>query len=463
MTQSRVGERDRVGAEWFGAPNEGQVPVRAGGTGGVRTGDKDAPAPGTRWTRRLLRVLRDAAIGAAILAMVPVGLTSLVGTMTMRSFTPFYENTRSRLTTGELSRAFAPAKDPSITPIEAGEALVSLQPRPNGIVDGFALRRVERHYEHPWKDAPVAKGMFDEKNRNSSWNGPSSTTILRAATGKLDARELDYLKMVATAPEWVEFDRIARAPAMDYLGARFEIPFDKNALAFQRPIVKFAATKEMAYAGVSRAAYYLAIGDKAKADAALRNIIGFGFALVDNGTSTIDALIGRVIVGIGRDALQQLYEITGDPRLVDVKAAVPPGGNTPRRVSSPDYNQSLEAMRDRSLRTLTDATVPRAIKFEILQQLALSSCTNPRELLFGPRPEITKAFENAERDLARFPSERALLEMTRTTTERPAPDDARIPEVARVVIGASTIGSVVLQNPRMAFCSRVVIGMGFPR
>src|SRR5450759_5940407 len=96
------------------------------------------------------------------------------------------------------------------------------------------------------------------------------------------------------------------------------------------PILRVAATKELAYAGVSRAAYYLALGQRAEAEAALKSIIGFGFAIIDNGTFAIDGLIGRVIVGIGRDALERFYTLTGNLRAAAVVAArIPPMGNGP--------------------------------------------------------------------------------------------------------------------------------------
>ena len=136
--------------------------------------------------------------------------------------------------------------------------------------------------------------------------------------------------MVATAPLWTQYDLIARAPAVDILGGRFVMPFPDDALIFQMPILRFAATKELAYAGVSRAAYHLAVGERAEAEAALRSIIGFGFAIIDNGTFVIDGLIGQVIVGIGRDALERFYTLTGDPRAAAVVAARSPSpGMTP--------------------------------------------------------------------------------------------------------------------------------------
>lgn len=302
--------------------------------------------------------------------------------------------------------------------------------------------------------------------RPNSWNGPGSQSILEAAAKGLSARELAYLKTVASAPLWAQYDLIARAPAVDIIGGRFQLPFPRDAWLAEMPIMRFAGTRELAVAGVSRAAYYLAVGQRAEAEAALKSVIGFGFAIIDNGTFTIDGLIGRVIVGIGRDALERFYTLTGDPRAAAVVAArIPPMGNGP---VMPRSNQpTLEFLRDRLIRSAENTAEPRTIRYEALHSLSLSSCTNVRELVLGTGPDVRQAFDLASRDLARFPSERAVLDVALHTTELPgtAITDAGIPNggvVARLLVGASTVAGTVLDNPRMPFCARVITGKFLP-
>ena len=69
---------------------------------------------------------------------------------------------------------------------------------------------------------------------------------------------------------------------------------------------------------VSRAAYHLAIGQRDSAEAVLRSIVSYGFSIADNGTGLIDQLSGRVVVGIGRSALENFYTVTHDPRVESV-------------------------------------------------------------------------------------------------------------------------------------------------
>jgi hypothetical protein len=302
--------------------------------------------------------------------------------------------------------------------------------------------------------------------RNSSWSGPSSQSILEAAAKGFSARELAYLKTVATAPLWTQYDLIARAPAVDILGGRFVLPYPADALAFEMPIMRFAATKELAYASVSRAAYYLAVGRRAEAEAALKSIIGFGFAIIDNGTFVIDGLIGQVIVGIGRDALERFYTLTGDPRAAAVVAArIPTMGKGP--VTTFSNRPTVEFLRERLIMSAENLAEPRTIRYNALQALSVSSCTNVRELVFGTGSDVKRAYDDAARDLARFPSERAILDLTLHTTDRPgtAGFNANIPTggaVARLLVGASTVAGTVLDNPRMPFCARVITANFLP-
>lgn len=468
MTDARVGERERererLGAEWFGAPQQGQVPVRPAGAGGAASRDTGDQPAGRRWLRRMARVLRDAAIGVCLMAMVPIGLTTLafafnLSALSFSGFSPFGD-VRARLLRAEPLRAFAIAKDPSVTPEQAGAAMAALQPM--RISGPFALRPVAHRPARPWNNTKVTADMF-ASSRPRSWEGPTSTHILQAVPAGLSPQELDFLRTVATAPVWREFDLVARAPAMDIIGARFVVPFGDHATYFQLPILRFSGTKELAEAGVSRAAYYLAVGQRAEAEAALKSVIGFGFALIDNATSATDPLIGRVIVGIGQDGLEQFYRVTHDPRWASVVATVVPT-NAPGSLGKAwsSNRPSRQEVNDRLVEIATSRTEPRGMRYESLFLLSQSSCSNPVELVFGTGRQVRDAYEVAGRDLARYPSERALLDMALHTTDRFRATTMKrsIPE--KVIVGAATVAGIVFRNPRMAYCTRLITGGGNP-
>lgn len=451
MTNPRVDQASRAGASqaWAGAAAEGAMPVPGAGsaaTVGASTAS-DAPSRAAVWRRRVLRVLRDLAIGAAFTALVPIALSTTVGPVFFQRMAA--TNTMTKLREAQLVRPFMAPRDASISPDFAGRTLASLQqPRASG--SPFVQRARLSTYERPWEKA---KAPASPLGRSSSWNGPNPLTVLPIVEKGVNAEELKYLRMIAEAPLWKAYDLVASAPTVDLIGGRFEIPFPANARAYEMPIWRFAATKELAYASVSRAAYYLAIGNKAEAEAVLRRTINFGFVFIDNATNTIDALMGRVIVGIGRSALEQLYRQTGDPRTVDVANA---GGPVPKVPSVANGLTSTKEWRELMLAEARNSSMPRSIRLASLNALANSVCTNPRDLVLGPRRDVRDAFDQARRDLARTPGDKALLDLMAATPNLPIPNGEMFPNpVGRVVVGTATIASIIFDNPRFAYCARV--------
>ncbi|MDQ8155467.1 MAG: hypothetical protein P3B98_12480 [Gemmatimonadota bacterium] len=467
MTEQRVGERERVrerehqDGAWFGAPREGQMPVPVGETA-TGAGYAAPPQPGAaetsaaRWKRRAVRALRDLVISAAIIALVPIGMTLSVSRQWVSAnMAPIHNNSMVKLREAEQARRLAAPKNPAISPMRAGELLAALSPQRRES-EPFPLRPVASRPTRPWEDATVPEALGGP--RGGSWNGPRPEKILGIAAAGISADDIAYLRMIAEAPIWQSVDQIAVAPSVDVIGGRFELPFRPEAHAYAMPIWPFAGSKELAYASVSRAAYYLATGNVREAEAVLTRTIGFGFVFIDNATNLIDVLIGRVIVGIGRSGLEDLYRVTRDPRLADVVAAgrevkLPPGL---RRTSLLSPSEA----REMALSNANNASLQRAVRLESLNLLAQSTCTNPRELVLGPGRDVRDAYAKASRELARFPGERALLDLMLDSPNRPVDigNAGRMDPVSRVVVGTSTIASLIFNNPRMSYCTRIVMG-----
>jgi hypothetical protein len=451
MSTVRSGEHDRVEREWFGARAEGQMPVRAE-TGGRIDDTEQSQSSVPRWLRLGLRIVRDALIGAVLISSVPVAFIAIKGPEVWRDYG--WENTLAKVRGAEPARRLALPQDPSITPIEAGRAFARL-----GTVKATAMFPtvdVGPPAERGWTDPGGFPADRFPDARPKSVGGWSNQTVIESVARGLTPDELRTLRAIATSPVWVDFDRFARAPAADIFGARYQLPFTKTATTFEMPITRFAGSKELAYASVSRAAYYLAIGQKAEGEAALRSTIGFGFTMIDNGTTVIDQLIGRVIVGIGRDGLQRYFTATHDPRLAEViESGQPAKAKSAFDPTWPNAQWSTENVRQYFLESAQDPKLLRGARFASLAALSRSSCTNVRELLFGPRPEVTQAFEQAKRDLARYPSERAFIDLMTTDLARVRSEGAMKP-LGRWMIGAATIGSTITGNPRIAACTTLL-------
>jgi hypothetical protein len=248
---------------------------------------------------------------------------------------------------------------------------------------------------------------------------------------------------------WRDFDLIARAPAVDIVGGMLRLPFGENARAEQRPLPSYKPTRELAYAAVSRAAYHLAVGQRDSAEAVLRSIVSMGFMLIDNGTTSLDAMIGTIIVGVGRDALQRFYFLEHDPR-----AALPALRQPSQAALRVEPAASPEEARRRYLAPINDPAAPLGQRFDHLRQLSMIGCTNVRELMFGPRADVVSAIAEARRTLPRFPSERAVLELELRPLADPGVGSAT--PLRPLMVSAAAVSGVVLRNPRILTCTQVL-------
>ena len=449
MKEFRLDSGEKIATGWIGASDARSVPA------GVHAAASVSDMPGGESAgrgplRTGLRFLYNAAIGLALLTVVPFAVVGWVGANGPARNT---SGVAERLADAERLRPLMAPKDLAISPMQAGLALHALQSqRPDA---RFPMRAVGTQLGRPWKERTVTAGMFAVRSPGS--DAPAANWVIMAAARGFSADEMSYLRAVAEAPIWREFDRVASAPAVDVIGGQYVLPFPADAFAPGMPVLKFADTKQMAYAGVSRAAYYVAIGQHDRAEASLRSIVSFGFALMDNGTSAIDALIGFVTVGIGQNGMEQFYMATGKviPTGTDVEHRRPP-----LRAGNPRANATVtaEVRRQQLVEYVDNATMPRALRFDRLHELTFSSCGSVREMLFGPGQEVRDAFGRARTALARFPAEQAYVDLIQEAPNRIPEDDAPRSALDNLVMGAATVSGAVLNNPRIAACTRVALG-----
>lgn len=402
------------------------------------------------WLSVAVRIVRDAAVAVAFMTLVPIAVVGFRGENAW-GYGNFGNSIRAKLALSDASRSLVLPKDPSITPMMAGLAFNALQPRREP--GAFPFIEPPSRPEQSWQTATLTPEMFVNGTMNVGFHGPSSATILEAVARGFTPPEMAYLRTLATAPVWREFDLVARAPAVDFMGGWLKMPFPGNVDAGQMPIPSYKATKELAYAAVSRAAYHLAIGQRDSAETVLRSVMSFGFAMIDNGHTAIDEAIGNIIVSIGRDALRRLYVITNDPR-----STVPALAPTKASVGVPEYTRvPLDQMRKLLIAEAANPNEHFGMRYEALRLLSVSSCTNVKELMFGNSSDVTEAFENARRTLARYPSERALVDLL-AHPPQPRMDDIKYAPVQALAVSTATVAGTVLQNPRLAACTRIAAG-----
>lgn len=293
---------------------------------------------------------------------------------------------------------------------------------------------------------------------------PSTLKVFAATRAGLSARELATLERIASAPQWRYFDQLARARSMDYLGARFKLPFAEGANVRAMPIARFTDIKNLAYASTSRAAYHMVRGRSDSAEAALRSTIAVGFLLVDDGTFIIDQLIGAVMVGIGRQGLIDYFKAIGDPRGAALQARVDSANAQVEAGVAVLSNttflgadlRDVPAVRRALMNTAADPREFRAVRLEMLQLLAYTPCTNMREMIFGLSPEVKAIVAGQYKQLARYPSDTAFLTMIERTTETLPPPAWRKQTVA--TISARVLGAI-LGNKRLPACTYILTAL----
>lgn len=447
MKRSWIGVREPA-AEGFGARFDGQVPMRVSGAS-PRVARPEATK--RAWWMPVVRIVRNAFVAVLAMAVIPIATVAVRGDYLTRMLDRSNSSIRERtMVFAEPARAFGVARDPAITPMQAGLALNALQYHRSESRDFVVIKPAVRDVR-PWRVHKLSADMFVGA-RTSMYDGPASTTILESSVKGFSPREQAYLKELAEAPVWREFDLVARAPAVDIVGGQLRVPFGPGALPEERPLPSYRDSKEMAYAAVSRAAYYMSIGKPREAEQVLRSIISFGFAYIDNGTTTMDDLIGTVDVGIGRDALRRFYAIEHDPRASLPELTKVPGGPFQYARQTEVAGLSADEVRRQLLAQLADPALPRPERSEAVRALTLMSCTSTRELLFGPRTEVRKAIEQARNSFARYPSERAVMDLQAKLPSASTLSAATGP-MQSLLVSPAMVAGAVLHNPRMGLCT----------
>ena len=436
----------------------GGLGARLDAPGLARRADHDVAslaeqAPSRRWMRRGARLVRDAVAVVTLMMVVPMALVAVRGDALARMLDSGRGMT-GRIELAEQLRPYALASDPAITPMQAGLALNALL-RPSAAATGFTRIEPTTRPAASWRSMTLAPEMFATA-RPDLFAAPSSRGVLQATAHGLTSQEREYLRALATAPVWRAFDLVARAPAVDVVGGQFRIPFGEGATAEQRPLPKYGDARELAYAAVSRAAYHMSVGQRDSAEIVLRSIVSFGFALIDNGPGLIDEMIGTVIVGTGRDALQRYYVIQHDGR-ASLPALQAPSREMIARADSRSGRPSADEVRERMLIRLADPRVPRGERLRMTRALSLGSCTSVRDLLLGPRAEVIDAIARARLALPRYASERAFLDLQ----TRPL-GTAKIVETSgpfqTLAVSAASVPGMVFGNPRLEACTLLLTG-----
>jgi hypothetical protein len=446
---------DVFAAEWTELPSAKSVARRVNSSAGVQSPTRPSGATEAQsreqhsWWRSTLRHGRNALLGLLLIGAVPFAFIE-------RKAPVLYwgqSGVTDRLAAVEPLRALRTPAEETLTPLQAGQLLAAVLPRKADVQ--FPTPATAPTDVAMFQPPVVPDGLFESlrlaPHRASMNPGLDHLLIITAAGSGFSPAELAHLESVAHDEVWSVVDQVSAAQSLDLLGGAFEQPFRSDAFSLAMPDLPFSRLRELAYANASRAAYFVATGKPDEAERALRSVLSLGFLLIDNGTSTIDAIMGAVIAGIARDGLHQLYGITGnEPGLALTAQPAPPG-----RVAESEP-VSLAEQQQQLVATASNGALPRTVRQEALTKLSLSPCGSARGTLLGMDADVQALFSRPDPSLARFPSEREYLQLLSETVVRLPPEawgDVRLPE--RVLMGAATVAATVLQNPRVETCTRM--------
>lgn len=400
-----------------------------------------------RFVRRL--ALRIAA-AAAVLVAIPMATLQLKSA-SLYDFS--IDNAVQRVAEVEQVRSLRVPADPSVTPVEAGAALQALLPVRS--TDGF---RAKRAAPIVWPSAQLTPTMFADV-RTPLWWGPNAATVITRVAAQVSAEELAFLETMATLSVWEVLDRAALASHADVLGGRFELPLTAQVNLMGMPVPRFGDVRALAHASVARAAYYVARKDYVRAEAVLRNTASVALLLVDDAPFIVDALMGRVMLGIVTDGLGQLYDITGNTDGAAILRKFREQSKRPSNLGNVSAGTaaapSLEEKRQRLLAGIANPALPRSVRFEQLMLLQWSRCGAPIEALTGTSPAVDAAFDEAQRTLVRTEAERLYLDRMRRFGDGSEWHASGNTPLGLAAASAQVV-SAVTGRPQLAACTRIL-------
>ncbi len=439
-----VGDDEAVVQAWYESFEAG----RRGQTLGRGPSDR----PMVRWTAMTVFAL---GLTVSVLVATPFVVVGFIGPAIWQIMIPKFSNTEARARIAEVARVYALPHDSSITPLAAGQALLTLSTAGAVYTPDAYGRPPARQLDNPFLPGgsnPISGGSYVPR----PW--VLDTIMMRAVDG-FNPEETEFLEQIAAHPGFVEFALMARAPAYDWIDARLALPLPDDYMAVQVPLPKYFPIRDAAYARVLTAALELSKGREREAELALREVVSFGFQMLDNAPFLMGSLIGMVTAGIGRSALEDFFVATGrESEARSLKASYDSVLNILEEIEVAEAQTgaaegvpSMTELQRNMLTIVQDSTRLRGLRWELLGVLGFAPCTNLQELIFGSRRDIEEALERARSDLARLPGEKAFFELR---VEQPsrwgrvAPDGS----LEKAVYYTARAVGWLLGNDRLAGC-----------
>lgn len=340
---------------------------------------------------------------------------------------------------------------PGITPREAGAALYALSVGGgrDSAPSGYPENPIPQVFTADWR---ARSSAIDDVVRDHG----SDLSLFELARRGFTARDRARLRAAAAHPGIADLQRVARAPAIDYIAARFKLPFPVSGSIWTLPLPQAADLDAVMRSDIARAALLTEAGKLRDAETALRETTTFGLILMEQGRTTAAVLSG---IGLARRvqlALADFYAATG--RTTDANAI--------RRAVESVFTEAVAATRrttgsdnaaiHRAAVIVADSTLVPGLRWGALAALQYRACLDPRELLTGPGHGPVDVLDQARRTLVRLPGDSALWNLVTDQLRRDGTADA-LPPIQHFIVALTAADGRLLHNPRLAGCVRYLL------
>jgi hypothetical protein len=376
------------------------------------TGQTPVPQSRRPYLGRLLTATSIVVGVVTIVLVAPLLLVPYQGAWLAEVASNDATSTLQRLRVTMAYSRVAPTVDPSISPLTAGRNLYQAldltrlgPPR-----ESYPRNAASGHASLPSLDTMPL--LFAGQTHLGL---PHHELVWRRARGGMASEEREWLEEFATHPIWALVDTVAKAAEVDALGGEFVQPFPDSAQFASLPLPAQQAVRLIVHGNVSRAAYYASIGQSDSARAILQRGMGFARAFATTaGAYSIHT--SYALVRITEAAIAAHDSVFGNPdaeRLRAIRDSLRIGEDAFVASSANAVRQGVgaAAVRAQALRSLRNQQLPASSRFEQLFSVSMTQCTSLSEVLFGPSPELRAAFLYARDSVARFESERRVVEM----------------------------------------------------
>lgn len=371
-----------------------------------------------------------------LVAVVPtamVAVTGAIGPILAEIAVPQFLSVQEMAGAAEVLRRYRLEQDGTLPAGEVGSALQNL-----AFVGGAGT-------PEPWEQPPATRyegGWFPEPDL---FPDPFSESVARdlmtRGMASFSEEEAAALRQAAEHPAQAEFEILARAPLVDVVSSRWQLPFPDTVTFQSLPWPRFAAFRTAGLARVARAAVQADAGDVEGAERTLQELISTGLLLVDEGPTLIDNLMGVVLANMGGDALEGLYESSG--RTADARAlrwsregAQAAASKARAGLVSEDIHSLLQGIPD----LVVDDEPLRGLRWEYFATFnMLAPCINVHKMVFGPDETYDDWRLDARDALVRVRGEVELFDLAEGSTVGADRGALRgvLPRLLRATLGGS--------------------------